>query len=560
MTDLLYDLRKVSVLGGDSAGSICDLAGLDPSSAAPCDMTVTHLGSGGEDEGDWVVPANIPAFVVRNLLSKGECAAIIAATPSAGPGFMNEDDVAARYRGRTCTRLGSHDPSMSSLVERRLRDLLPLKLDGGELIGVSPRWRHVHYKGEQLGHQDYHIDGREPLPAAPMVGERKGLYRQSRLTCMVYLNTAGVDFEGGSTTFLDDGLKPRPGGEHRPVAGDCICFYQESYDNHRSLLLHEGSNVTRGNKRMMRTVVDYGGFSKADCQRCLWADNLDAQEAEMLAEVDRNLADATKGVPPRVTARVAQVVAAALSVPSAKIVTENALPMDIAGAGAFEGCSFYPVCPALTTNNFFVRDFTNGLVGEREVAELAYSIGRYNERRSAMYTSELFAGSGSSDDTWSASNSSDGPTDQRRDIHMGIDIMGPTYTPVHAVCDGTIHAVGYNPAALDYGHVIVTKHMANGITFWALTGHLSGKSIEGKVAGDEVKRGQLLGWFGDTDENGGWPPHVHFQLSLIEPPTHDMPGVVSTAQHAQALKDYPDPRWVMGPVFPGTGLFESTKR
>ncbi len=232
----------------------------------------------------------------------------------------------------------------------------------------------------------------------------------------------------------------------------------------------------------------------------------------------------------------------------------------IPGAGAFKGCTFHPVCPVLTADNFYVRDFTKGLVGEAKPsghAALPYSIGRYNERRSSMYTSELFAGSGSSDDTWSAGALADSVSaDERRDIHIGVDVMGPVNTPVHAVANGTIHAVGYNPAALDYGNVIVTKHEANGITFWALLGHLSGKSIEGKAVGDKVARGQLLGWFGDTHENGGWPPHVHFQLSLIEPPTHDMPGVVSTSQHAQALKDYPDPRWVMGPVFPGEGLFQ----
>ena len=50
---------------------------------------------------------------------------------------------------------------------------------------------------------------------------------------------------------------------------------------------------------------------------------------------------------------------------------------------------------------------------------------------------------------------------------------------------------------------------------------------------------------------------MHFQLSLIEPETHDMPGVVSTAQHAQALLDYPDPRMVMGEhLWEGDGLFE----
>ena len=246
----------------------------------------------------------------------------------------------------------------------------------------------------------------------------------------------------------------------------------------------------------------------------------------------------------------------------------------VAGTGAFEGCLFHPVCPALSPNNFYVRDFTKGLLGgkKNDTELVPYSIGRYNERRSAMYTSDLFAGSSSSDDTWSTSAPSKTSSDSsssvsskvssssvndRRDIHIGVDVMGPVNTPVHAVCDGTIHAVGYNPAALDYGHVIVTRHEANGITFWALSGHLSANSIAEKTIGDEVKGGECLGWFGDKHENGGWPPHVHFQLSLIEPPTHDMSGVVSTAQHQQALQDYPDPRWVMGPLFQGEGLFES---
>ena len=42
---------------------------------------------------------------------------------------------------------------------------------------------------------------------------------------------------------------------------------------------------------------------------------------------------------------------------------------------------------------------------------------------------------------------------------------------------------------------------------------------------------------------------VHFQVSLIEPSTHDMPGVVNGAQREQALLDYPDPRLVTGPLY-----------
>lgn len=49
---------------------------------------------------------------------------------------------------------------------------------------------------------------------------------------------------------------------------------------------------------------------------------------------------------------------------------------------------------------------------------------------------------------------------------------------------------------------------------------------------------------------------MHYQLSLIKPATHDMPGVVATAQHAQALRDYPDPKMLLGALYPGEGLFE----
>ena len=63
------------------------------------------------------------------------------------------------------------------------------------------------------------------------------------------------------------------------------------------------------------------------------------------------------------------------------------------------------------------------------------------------------------------------------------------------------------------------------------------------------KRGAVLGWLGDTHENGGWPAHVHFQLSLVEPATHDMPGVVSAAQRDRARLEYPDPRLIAGMLY-----------
>ena len=54
---------------------------------------------------------------------------------------------------------------------------------------------------------------------------------------------------------------------------------------------------------------------------------------------------------------------------------------------------------------------------------------------------------------------------------------------------------------------------------------------------------------GKKEENGGWPPHVHFQLSLVEPKNCDLPGVVSQKDHDIALKLFPDPRLVLGNLY-----------
>ena len=83
--------------------------------------------------------------------------------------------------------------------------------------------------------------------------------------------------------------------------------------------------------------------------------------------------------------------------------------------------------------------------------------------------------------------------DHRRDIHIGVGVGGPVGTPVHAFADGKIHSLGYNAAALDYGNVIVTEHVVNGKRIWALQGHLSAQSIEGKRQAIVSSKESVLG-------------------------------------------------------------------
>ena len=168
----------------------------------------------------------------------------------------------------------------------------------------------------------------------------------------------------------------------------------------------------------------------------------------------------------------------------------------------------------------------------RPVGNSDFAIGRYDEDRRGMYEHDLFA---------------DGA--EARTLHVGIDLGGPAGTPVYAFAEGTVLTAGANPTPGDYGHVIVTEHDLDGSMVWALYGHLSAASLAQVEVGGRVEPGQLLGWLGAESENGGWPPHLHFQLSLMRPDSHDLPGVVAPSQREVALRTYPDPRLVLGPLY-----------
>jgi murein DD-endopeptidase MepM/ murein hydrolase activator NlpD len=196
----------------------------------------------------------------------------------------------------------------------------------------------------------------------------------------------------------------------------------------------------------------------------------------------------------------------------------------------FSKFSYHPVIklPA----QYEVYDFTQGYDPGRKLQH-EYGIGKYNERRAGMYTTELFTSS----------------PEVIRNIHIGIDIAAPVETPVHAFYDGEIFMTGVNPAAGDYGGTVITQHRLGDRLLWALHGHLSHASTRTHAKGTKVSAGQVIAWVGDKNENGGWNPHLHFQLSWEEPRVCDMPGAVNERDLAQALKTYPDPCQVLGKLY-----------
>jgi 4-aminobutyrate aminotransferase-like enzyme/Ser/Thr protein kinase RdoA (MazF antagonist) len=167
-------------------------------------------------------------------------------------------------------------------------------------------------------------------------------------------------------------------------------------------------------------------------------------------------------------------------------------------------------------------------------AKALVAVGRYNEPR-LLYTSPLFG-------------ASENPTDERRTVHLGIDLFAAPGTPVHAPLDGVVHAVAINTAPLDYGPLAILRHLTDdGVEFFTLYGHLARDTFDELYVGQRILRGQLFVRIGDVHENGGWAPHLHFQIivDLLDHRT-DFPGVAPASQRNVWTSLSPDPNLLLG--------------
>ena len=93
------------------------------------------------------------------------------------------------------------------------------------------------------------------------------------------------------------------------------------------------------------------------------------------------------------------------------------------------------------------------------------------------------------------------------EFHSGMDIDGERGQPVVAPGNGTVVWAGYKGG---YGNMIDVDHGNGLITRY---GHMS--KLEAQV-GQNVTRGQLIGYIGSTGRSTG--PHLHFELRLNDRP------------------------------------------
>jgi len=160
-------------------------------------------------------------------------------------------------------------------------------------------------------------------------------------------------------------------------------------------------------------------------------------------------------------------------------------------------------------------------------------IGRYNEPR-IVYTAHHYL-------------SPNNEFHESRTIHLGIDLFKESGTPIYAPISAIVHSLHFCSNPMDFGGLIILEHTIKGETFYTLYGHLSQASIEGLHVGQEIAQGQEFAYLGSPQENGGWIPHLHFQIITdLLGESSGFWGVAPASQREVWLSICPDPNLLLG--------------
>ncbi|UPR01836.1 Fe2OG dioxygenase domain-containing protein [Chloropicon primus] len=213
---------------------------------------------------------NLPgAFVLVDVLTSGECDQIIAAAESSPHGYIPDESAtsapAPKGFAPRATNFVWLSDEITDRIFKRVGPLLPQAMGKGgqhELRGINSRLRLYRYSPGAIYRP--HVDGAWPGSGSRTCKDDEGNDREvycydffkdrwSRLTFLVYLNE---EFEGGCTTFYTPA--PEEGRLEAysvsPRTGSVLVF---PHGGDSGSLVHEGSNVTRGAKYVIRTDVLY---------------------------------------------------------------------------------------------------------------------------------------------------------------------------------------------------------------------------------------------------------------------------------------------------------------
>ncbi len=89
-------------------------------------------------------------------------------------------------------------------------------------------------------------------------------------------------------------------------------------------------------------------------------------------------------------------------------------------------------------------------------------------------------------------------------MHKGLDFTAPQGTPIYATGDGRVASA--TRLDVGYGNHVIINH---GYGYQTLYGHMARIKVR---AGQNVKRGEIIGWVGTTGKSTG--PHCHYEVRV----------------------------------------------
>ena len=97
-------------------------------------------------------------------------------------------------------------------------------------------------------------------------------------------------------------------------------------------------------------------------------------------------------------------------------------------------------------------------------------------------------------------------------VHNAIDIMAPRGTPVLAAADGTVLKLFWS----ERGGNTIYQLGTDGRTVYYYA-HLD-RYADGLTEGRALRRGEMIGYVGDTGNAGPGNYHLHFAVYIVEDP------------------------------------------
>ena len=112
--------------------------------------------------------------------------------------------------------------------------------------------------------------------------------------------------------------------------------------------------------------------------------------------------------------------------------------------------------------------------------------------------------------------------------HKGIDLAGPTGTPIYATADGVVSRADWFSS---YGLYVSLEH---GGSLQTRYGHMSRLNV---AAGQRVRKGEIIGYVGSTGRSTG--PHLHYEVRVngeaVNPIPYMQAGEFQLAQADSSL-------------------------